>query len=252
LSRLQKTLFLLFVLTVVESLTPTSALAYATGGSPWPTDGPCPGGNCYGQPVTLRYSFGTMFDNVLKMPNEQPVPHWLIRGSIEEALRLWSQVVNVNFVEVPEGSPVQFKFSHVYINGPDLPPPADPWAKAQVTCVGYGSGCEVQYDEGDRWQEVGTTPLPDILGASIHEVGHILGLNHTDVNGANMYKVFHRFSGLGTGQLFQDDINGVRAIYGAGVGSVTSLAVPEPSSLALFFTLMGGWFLRRPARRAVR
>ena len=47
-----------------------------------------------------------------------------------------------------------------------------------------------------------------------------------------MYWIFTRYSGLGTGQLFADDIAGIQSIYGAGSGSVTSL-VPEPASCVL-------------------
>ena len=158
--------------------------------------------------------------NLPSAPAPAPDEPELDRGSIEEALHVWTTAVNINFVEVPDGPLTQLRFRHLYINGPDPPPPADPIAKAQATCIGYGSGCEVQYDESDRWQEVGTRPVPDILGATIHDVGHIIGLNHTNVVGANMYWVFHRFSGLGTGQLFPDDIAGIQSIYGAGVGSV--------------------------------
>jgi hypothetical protein len=53
------------------------------------------------------------------------------------------------------------------------------------------------------------------------------------VVGANLYWIFHRFSGLGTGQLFPDDIAGIQAIYGSGVGSVSPLAVPEPATALL-------------------
>jgi hypothetical protein len=249
LSRTLKLLLPFFVFVVVGSSPAASALAYVTGGSPWPPSVPC-GSSCLGKPVTIDYSYVNMFDGGIKMPDGNPLPNWLIKGSIEEALHVWTTAVNVNFVEVPDGGSVQpqLRFRHVYINGPDPPPPANPIAKAQATCIGHGFGCEVQYDDSDRWQEVGTQPNPDILGATIHEVGHILGLQHTSVVGANMYWIFHRFSGLGTGQLFPDDIAGIRAIYGAGVGSVTSFGVPEPSALALLFLAFGGWLLRRPAR----
>ena len=46
-------------------------------------------------------------------------------------------------------------------------------ALAQVRTA--NSGGDVEYDHGDRWQEVGTLPQPDILGATVHELGHSLG-----------------------------------------------------------------------------
>jgi hypothetical protein len=243
LSRSQKISSSLFVLFILGPA--TCALAYVTGGAPWPTDAPC-NGSCAGKPVTIKYTIGDITDGTLKMPDGNPLPASLIRASINDALRVWTTAVDIHFVEVPDGPLTQLRFRHVYINGPDPPPPADPIAKAQATCIGYGFGCEVQYDESDPWQEVGTTPAPDILGATIHEVGHILGLNHTDVVGANMYWIFHRFSGVGTGQLFPDDTAGIQSIYGPGFGSVTPIGVPEPATAVLF---IAGSIFALPIRR---
>jgi hypothetical protein len=236
LSRSQKLSLSLFVLFVVGSSTATSALAYVVGGTAWPTDVPC-SVNCGNQPRTIRYTIGNVTDGSLLMPDGTPLPNSLIKASIEKALWFWTTAVDIHFVEVPDGPLTQLRFRHIYINGPDPPPPADPIAKAQSTCLGYSpSGCEVQYDEGDRWQQSGTQPVPDILGATIHEVGHIIGLNHTDVTTANMYWIFHRYSGLDSPELapanipiqFADDIAGVQALYGAGTGSVTP--IPEPTT----------------------
>lgn len=247
---------------------------YVLIGSQWPQ----PGGK--GSPITLTYSFQNMFDGALKMPNGQPLPTSLIRGSIEEALGLWASVAPLNFVEVPDdGSPYgsstqfgQLRFRHIYINGPDSDYAA-PVAKAQAYYPpGPDYAGDVEFDDSDKWQEVGTLRKPDVLGAAIHEIGHTLGLAHStgiqvgeywtyqtyDGNGqlvdhqepkgnANMFWIFTRYSGLGTGQLFPDDIAGIRAIYGAGTGSVTSL-VPEPASLLLLFCAAASWLLRRPAR----
>lgn len=208
-----------------------------------------PGPAWTGSPITLTYSYVNMFDGGIKMPDGNPLPNWLIRGSIEESLRLWASVVPIHFVEIPNDDvshPKHIRFRHVYINGPDPAPPAPPIAKAQATCVGAYTNCEVQFDNSDRWLEVGTIPNPDILGASIHEVGHILGLHHTDVEGANMYWVFHRFQGLGTSFLLPDDIAGIQSLYGAGIGSVTP--IPEPASFALCFLVVGSLLVRRSAR----
>jgi hypothetical protein len=235
LSRSQKLSLSLFVLFIVGSLTATPALAYVLGGAAWPTDAPC-NGSCAGKPVTIKYTIGNVTDGSLLMPDGTPLPNPLIKASIEKALWFWTQSVDINFVEVPDGPQTQLRFRHVYINGPDPAPPADPIAKAQATCIGYGSGCEVQYDDSDRWQQSGTTAVPDILGATIHEVGHIIGLNHSEVTTANMYWIFHRYSGLDTPELapanipiqFGDDVLGIQAIYGAGTGSVTP--IPEPAT----------------------
>lgn len=226
--------------------------AYVLVGSKWPQPGPC-GANCLGSPVTLTYSFENMFDGGLKGPDNVPLPAALIRGSIEEALRTWASYAPLNFVEVPDdglgyGASTQYgqlRFRHIYINGPDPPEPADPIAKAQAYFPpGPQYAGDVEFDDSDPWQASGTLHVPDILGAAIHEIGHTLGLNHTDDSTANMYWIFHRFQGLGTGQLFADDIAGIRAIYGIGSGTVTSL-VPEPTSLLLMCFAPAMWLLRR-------
>ncbi|HVT29033.1 MAG TPA: matrixin family metalloprotease [Lacipirellulaceae bacterium] len=229
-SRTLKHLLSLIVIVGVYWSTALSAIAYVVGGSPWS-----------GSPVTLTYSYVNVFDGGIKMPDGNPLPNSLIKGSIEEALGLWSSVAPINWVEVPDSSASTLRFRHIFINGPDPPPPADPIAKAQATCIGHGFACEVQYDDSDRWQEIGTQPNPDILGATIHEVGHILGLQHSADPAANMYWIFNRFSGLGTGQLFPDDIAGIHALYGVGKGSVTPIAVPEPKSWLLLVAMLCAW-----------
>jgi Matrixin len=218
---------------------PNAANQYVLEGGRWPQ----PGGKC--TQITLTYSFQNMFDGALHgpgatpglngvfQPNGPPLPVDLIRHSIEQALGLWASVAPINYVEVPDNvmGHGQIRFRHVYINGTDPPDPQDPIAKALAYFPDAGSDLagDVEFDESDPWQAVGTTHIPDLLGAATHEIGHTLGLAHTPVEGAVMYWIFHRFNGLGTGFLTPVDINGVQAIYGAGHGSVTPLSVPEPA-----------------------
>jgi hypothetical protein len=240
--------FLLFFVSIFGGA--ETVRAYVLVGSQWPQ----PGG--LGTPITLTYSFQNMFDGGIRgpgatvgpdgvyLPNGPPLSSDLIRQSIEGALGLWASVAPINFVEVPDqGGPAiesadyvngqfgQLRFRHVYINGPDPAPgpgqtPQDvAVAKAQAyypSTFGNLPG-DVEFDDSDPWQMVGGFQVPDIFGAATHEIGHTLGLGHTDVLGATMYPVFRRFNGPGTGFLGADDIAGIRAVYGAGQGSVTPL-----------------------------
>ena len=135
----------------------------------------------------------------------------------------------------------------MFLDGPEPAPPALPKTKAQAyfpfTVLGNLTG-DVEFDDSDVWQEVGTLPQPDVLGAAIHELGHSLGLGHTDLPEANMYRIFRASAGLGTGVLHQDDIDGIQYIYGAGSGSV------RPS--ALYRSRLQLRFSSRPDRGSCR
>ncbi len=219
---------------------PPDVSAYSVQGGWWPHFVP-------GEPLTLTYSYRNMFDGGLKMPDGSALPNEYIRAAIEEALGVWAAEAPIHFVEVEDdhapftggnyttGQFGQLRFSHRYINGPDVPG-RPPVAKAQAYFPSTGGNLagDVFFDNGDPWQPTGTIATPDILGAAIHEIGHTLGLGHTNVADANMYWTFIRTPGLGTGYLHADDIAGIRQIFGPGVGSVTPLrGVPEPASVLL-------------------
>ncbi len=236
-NRLLRYLFVGMFVVVVIAFAGKLAVAFDTSGGKWPQ----PEG--LGSHITLTYSYQNMFDGALKMPNGHPLPANIIRSSIEEALGLWASVVPIDFIEVPDDGLEYYqgatqygriRFRHIYINGPD-PPVGSPIAKAQAYYPYSGEpyAGDVEFDHSDPWQPSGTLPTPDILGATIHELGHALGLGHSNDPNANLYWIFHRFQGPGTGRLFEDDIAGIQTIYGPGVGSITTLAVPEPTTIAL-------------------
>jgi hypothetical protein len=236
-----------------------SACGWALKGGKWPQSAP-------GAPVTITYSYNNLFDGGLKGPDGVPLPASLIKASVEEAFRVWASAAPLDFVEVADHSPSsnysiynddesgdygQIRLSHYFYDGPDVPN-QQPKAKAITYYLNYDGNLagDIFYDSGDPWQQVGTLATPDILGATIHELGHALGLDHSADTNSNMYWIFRRYNGPGTNAaLTADDIAGIQSIYGAGVGSVTPLPVPEPASW-LLAALGGAAVLWR--RRLVR
>lgn len=234
---------------VSASAPPPEPQAFTLVGGKWPQ----PSG--LGTPVTVTYSYNNLLDGGLKQLDGTPLPVSIIRASVEEALGLWASVAPLHFIEVPDegtnpaprsnypdGQFGQIRFHHVYINGPDIPG-QQPIAKAQAYYPsGSGNlGGDVYFDHSDPWGVSGTLSTPDVLGAAIHELGHSLGLGHSDVPESNMYWIFTRYQGPGTGAaLHADDIAGIQARYGAGIGSVTPLAVvgvAEPAGGVLLLLL---------------
>ena len=149
----------------------------------------------------------------------------------------------------------QIRLSHYYHDGSDADNGGTPSPKAFGYFPGFGGyiAGDIQFDNGDPWAVMGTSDMPDILGIVTHEIGHALGLAHTTVAGSVMFPAALRMNGPGTGTLTQDDIDGIRSLYGAGVGSVTPLiVVPEPGAAALAcWALLGvacGSAQRRPKR----
>lgn len=197
--------------------------------------------------LVLTYSYSNLLDGGMLDPLGKPLPRALLRGSIEEAMRLWAAHAPIDFVEVPDNGPRhdpldggtqgEIRFGYRTLDGPG-------GVKARAHFPSFDPiSRDIHFDVTDRWQEAGTLTYPDILGAAIHELGHVLGLGHSSNPRSNMYGTFPRFQGLGTGTLHPDDIAAIQAIYGPGTGRVTPLALPEPTSgnlaaLALFLSLI--------------
>lgn len=228
-----------------EGPDPNLVAAFGTPVNGWPQASP-------GDPVYLTYSYQNLLDGGLLDPEGNSVPATQIRTAVEEAFSVWAAVAPLHFTEVPDdGLPYgqssvygTIRMRHRYINGPD-PPTGNPTTKARAYFPGGGLNAgDVEFDIGDPWALIGTTREPDILGAAIHEIGHTLGLTHSNIAGVNMFWIFKRHTGPGSGTLLPDDIAAIQSVYGAGVGSVTplSLPIPEPGSAALALVAVLAWW----------
>lgn len=77
---------------------------------------------------------------------------------------------------------------------------------------------------GFCWNDSGQNNCVDTLSIAVHEDGHFLGLDHSNVSGATMEPYYG--GGNSIASIEQDDINGVCALYPMGVPGVSSATGP--------------------------
>jgi Matrixin len=195
--------------------------AFLTSPYQWPQpDGP-------GSSITLTYSYSNLLGGTISGVSDEA-----LRAATEEALAVWAQYVPIHFVEVEDSGPTptasESSYSasnraHIRIGahtidgsqGGELAHAFLPYSTTD------GMAGDLHFDVDEDWTENDGGFLLEVV---LHELGHVLGLDHVENVDAIMNPfVMNRFSGLGQAYLLPDDIDGIRSIYGEGVGSVEPL-----------------------------
>jgi hypothetical protein len=172
----------------------------------------------------LSYSFGSTLTNGAGALSASQV-----RNAVDEAFQLWSAVTPLQFEQVTDWGPGPttihypplpnmpvMRFERRAIDGPN-----NTLAEAWMPYWGTALAGDVHFDSAEAWSTHPSSGF-DILEVATHEIGHGLGLDHqpANVNAIMNPSYGGRFSGPGTGFLLADDIAGIQAQYGAGLGYV--------------------------------
>ena len=76
-------------------------------------------------------------------------------------------------------------------------------------CGGANAGA-LHFDEFETWTDAAAPGRIRLLNVAIHEIGHLLGLRHSNVQDAIMFAFYDD----DVDSLRQDDIDGIQALYG--------------------------------------
>ncbi|MEO1394420.1 MAG: matrixin family metalloprotease [Cyanobacteria bacterium J06634_5] len=175
------------------------------GGSGAPRKWSQPNGK--GSAIDVTYAFA----NNLNIPGLSKAR---AKALFVDALKLWSNYAPLNFKEVADtgdGRTVDIRVGSNFIDGPSN----------TLAFAYFPGGGDITFDTGENWRE------SLFLETAVHELGHSLGLGHeTQVSAIMNPTIANRFSNRSE-FLLQDDINGIRSLYGNGKGSVRTLGQPS-------------------------
>jgi len=152
---------------------------------------------------------------------------------VRQAFDAWQDVCGLTFEEVDLNESPDFNIawrSGNHADGSVFDGPSNTLAHAffPPPCGGPNSGT-MHFDEAETWVEAGGDNGIVLLQVAIHEIGHLLGLSHSDDENAIMYPYYS----ADRVNLTQDDISGIRELYGLATPHVKTLVIGADDSNSL-------------------
>lgn len=138
------------------------------------------------------------------------------RRAIQDAFNQWSSVTPLSFTEVSSGG--DFKLSWATEDHGDGFPFDGP--SGVLAHAFYPEDGRVHFDDDELWTDNFPPSGVDLGSIALHELGHALGLAHSNDPLAVMYAYY-----MGSRRsLSSDDIAGIRSIYGSNNGGGCPIA----------------------------
>ncbi|XP_047734742.1 interstitial collagenase-like [Prionailurus viverrinus] len=163
-------------------------------------------------------------DLTYRIENYTPdLPRAEVDRAIEKAFQLWSDVSPLNFTKISEGqADIMLSFGEVnHGDKSDFGRIRSPLP--HVFPPGRGMGGGVHFDEEKTWTD--DFRNYNLYYVAAHELGHSLGLLHSDDIGSLM---FPRYVYYGDALLSPKDIDAIQAIYGPSTNPIQPKEPPIP------------------------
>lgn len=137
----------------------------------------------------------------------------LYQALIREAFQAWENVANIDFVEVADGAQSDLRLGWDNIDGAyGVIGTAQSYLSKTSSTLHSVTEAEIRFDLAENWSTSKTAPggAVNLYTTALHEIGHTMGLLHTDDPDTIMYPTLKSQP-----DLTHHDIEGAQLMYGA-------------------------------------
>lgn len=149
---------------------------------------------------------------------DQNLRSYDVRYVISKALDVWSKHSKLTFAEVDSDRADILIYFHRKDHGDNFPFDGRGiiLAHAFFPTGQEGVSVDVHFDADENWTTSGSSDLgTNLFMVAAHEIGHSLGLSHSNVEGALMYPWYTEMKNGFEYELPEDDRLGIQSLYGA-------------------------------------
>lgn len=207
----------------------STAHAYTVDGKKW-------GDPTFGTGATVTYSFMTGGQNCdestcSSLDSFMPSGY---QQEIKKAFNAWSSVANLHFTQKDDDG-AEFNTptnsGDIRIGGESIDGPSNILAHAYYPNSYASFGGDIHFDISETWAIDNLVDGISIFWVALHEIGHSLGLGHSDAAKSVMGPYYNPSLSV----LQPDDIAGIQYLYGANIS-----AVPVPAAFWLLGSALIG------------
>ncbi|XP_059176612.1 matrix metallopeptidase-21-like [Physella acuta] len=146
------------------------------------------------------------------------------RATIDLAFRMWSEVIPMRFTEDNKGHINDIDIEIAFGKGSHVDCLHDFDGNGGEIAHSWSAG-NMHFDDEENFKSIRSHTKDGIylLRVAVHEIGHVLGLSHTNKSQSIMYAIYHSEILDPQFELTKDDRRDIQAIYGVCTGKFSTV-----------------------------